>query len=120
MNKAFALSAMFVALLVSAETKPAGKFSDPERVVAVMAADPSRVVAWMEANYTQEQCRALEDGLFLPDSGDSLIAAQRARTEAVRAGLDSKIVSDIDAAISDIKATINAKSPVAPEEGLKK
>ena len=123
MKRLFLVCCVVVALSVSATSMSMsmsiwnGKFLDPERVVAEMAANPRSVALWMESNFTDAQCRALEVGLFQhKNENDALIAAQRARIEVTRAGIDAKVIAEIDKAIADIKAAIEAKAPALIEE----
>ena len=119
MKRLFLVCCVVVALSVSATSMSIwnGKFLDPERVVAEMAANPRSVALWMESNFTDAQCRALEVGLFQhKNENDALIAAQRARIEVTRAGIDAKVIAEIDKAIADIKAAIEAKAPALIEE----
>ena len=96
---------------VGAQTGARARFSDPERLVAVMDSTPERVMRVLESVLSPEQVGAVEAALF-PEGGawDKTRALERARKELVRAGFEeqSDVVAAVDAGLAGLREAAEA------------
>lgn len=110
-------AALLAVLLAAAGTVGAGnggtaRFSDPERLAALMDSAPERVMHVLEGVLSEEQVAQVETALF-PEAStwQKVRALEQARKELVRAGFDEHggVLAAVDAGLAGLTEPAEAE-----------